>query len=200
MPPNNPFLTSKKERSMKELKLSDVRKSFKFTMNKGMSFDGFDLYEKCTHPVRMDYDVYLPTKGMNLQRELCWTLHQKQEFILSILKGNSIPKISLIQHRDVDNITAEKVNQVIDGKQRITTYASFINGGFALSSGHNISDLAKDAQNELLRFWFVADIAYSYYDKPITDDEKIDWFEQINFTGTPQDADHLLKLKTCQQP
>jgi hypothetical protein len=40
-----------------------------------------------------------------------------------------------------------------------------------------------------------ADVAYSYPDVPITDDQKIAWFEMINFAGTPQDIEHLNNLK-----
>ncbi len=181
---------------MEKLKLSDVRREFKFSMNKNTPFHGFDLSIRSKHTYRMDFDVFLPTKKMNLQRPFVWTLHQNQELICSILKGNSIPKISLIQHRDINNITAEKLNQVIDGKQRINAYKSFLDGAFCLPTGHYFDDLEKDAQQELLRFWFVADIAYSYFDKPISDDDKIAWFAQINFTGTPQDEAHLLKLKS----
>lgn len=179
---------------MNKLKLSDVRKEFKFTMNKGIAFDGFDLWSKCKHQIVVDYDVFLPSKGMNLQRPFVWTLHQNQELIVSILKGNAIPKISVIQHRNTDIVT-ERTNQIIDGKQRINAYKQFIDGNFALTSGHSFDDLDNDAQQCLLRFWFSADTAYSYNDAPISDDDKIAWFEQINFTGTPQDEQHLLNLK-----
>ena len=32
----------------------------------------------------IDWDVYLPTKGKNLQRGFVWTLEQKRELILSV--------------------------------------------------------------------------------------------------------------------
>ena len=36
----------------------------------------------------IDFDIFLETKGHNLQRPLCWTLNQKQELIFSILSEN----------------------------------------------------------------------------------------------------------------
>ncbi len=41
-----------------------------------------------------------------------------------------------------------------------------------------------------------ANVGYEYSDKLISDDDKIAWFEAINFTGTPQDAEHLRSLKS----
>ena len=176
---------------MELLELSYFRKEFKFTVNKNSSFGAYDMFK---NRVTMDFDVFLPSKGINLQRELCWTLNQKQEFIISILKGISIPKISIINHSINDN--RDKVCMVIDGKQRLTTYLSFLKNEFCLPTGHYFKNLNGQCQHELTRFWFSADVAFSYYDEPISDEDKITWFEQINFTGTPQDAEHLTKLKS----
>ena len=113
---------------MEKLKINQVRKQFKFSINKNTSCFDFLMNER--HKYELDFDVYLPTKGINLQRELCWTLHQKQQFVLSILKGNSIPKITIIQYKD------ERVNstvyKVIDGKQRLNTYIEFYNNEFSI--------------------------------------------------------------------
>ena len=37
-----------------------------------------------------DFDVYLPTMKMNLQRPLVWTDEQKQAFIIAVLQGNCL--------------------------------------------------------------------------------------------------------------
>ena len=50
----------------------------------------------------IDFDVYLPTKGKNLQRDFVWTLLQKREIIWSILMNRHIPRMSML------NIVSEK--------------------------------------------------------------------------------------------
>ncbi len=47
--------------------------------------------------LKIDFDVYLPTIGKNLQRELVWTLDQKREIIWSILIRRHIPKMEFIR-------------------------------------------------------------------------------------------------------
>lgn len=178
---------------MNKLQLKDVRRQFKFTINKGVSFDGIELINS-KHPLNMDFEVYLPSIGMNLQRPLCWSLNQKQEFIMSILKGNPIPKISMICHKENGNEYLTAKWEVIDGKQRLSTYISFCKGEFPLKSGHFMDDLDNDCKKEIFGFYFYMDKAYSYWDMPISDADKIAWFAQINFTCTPQDEQHLLKL------
>ena len=120
--------------------------------------------------------------------------NQKQEFIMSILKGNPIPKISMICHKENGNEYLTAKWEVIDGKQRLSTYISFCKGEFPLKSGHFMDDLDNDCKKEIFGFYFYMDKAYSYWDMPISDADKIAWFAQINFTCTPQDEQHLLKL------
>lgn len=80
---------------MKKLSLNKIRKPFNFKIIKGSSMsinDFLDIYDD----IAVDYDVYLPTKRMNLQRPLVWTLEQKQELIISVLKGIDLASISII--------------------------------------------------------------------------------------------------------
>ena len=72
----------------------------------------------------IDFDVYLPSIGKNLQRELCWTLEQKRELINSILIGRHIPHFAIISIID-PNDQKEEIFQVIDGKQRLSSMISF---------------------------------------------------------------------------
>ena len=77
------------------LKLSDVRKKMPFHINYGLSaFTMRDLLERNHYD--LDFDVFLPSKGKNLQRPFCWTLDQKQELIMSLLKGVSISTMAFI--------------------------------------------------------------------------------------------------------
>ncbi len=49
-----------------------------------------DLINNPTSCTPFDFEVYLPTKGTNLQRELVWTLEQKKELIKSIILEREI--------------------------------------------------------------------------------------------------------------
>lgn len=178
------------------MNLKDFRKDIGFTVRKNSSLENVGYMVR--HNYRFDYDVYLPTKKMNLQRGLVWCLDQKRELILSILKGIKLSNISIIIHRNDLNNYDDIVYNVIDGKQRLTTIFSFYNNEFTLlhnGAEYYYKDLSPDVQYVIESFVFIADIAYEYPNKLISDDNKIAWFEMINFTGTPQDKYHLDKLK-----
>ena len=176
---------------MPKLQLSDVRKKMPFHINYGLSaFTMRDLLERGHYD--LDFDVYLPSKKMNLQRPFCWTLQQKQELIMSLLKGLNISLMAFIHYE-------HQTFKVIDGKQRLSAWMWFCQGKFPLvidGVRYYFADLDESAQSELMfSQWIKADVAYEYHDKLISDELKITWFEMINFAGTPQDIKHLEKLK-----
>lgn len=174
--------------NMKELKLSDIRKEFKFSMNRGLC--DFAIGQAERYAKIIDYDVFLPSKNMNLQRPFCWSLFQKQQLIMSVLKDIIIPKMTFVKH--------EKTLQVIDGKQRLNALFGFVLGEFPIIHNGNeyyFNELDKHAKMRITTFRPISDIGYSYDDDPISDEDKIAWFEQINFLGTPQDIEHMSRLK-----
>jgi hypothetical protein len=132
-----------------------------------------------------DFDVYLPSKGMNLQRPLVWTIEQKRALIESIIVRRYIPPISVIQ-------TVDDVYQVIDGKQRLSAFIDYIQGGFDFC-GYYYSDLPKEYIRQIDRHYICA-YRLCEYDEPISDDDKIEWFRWINFAGTPQEYEHMNAL------
>jgi hypothetical protein len=132
-----------------------------------------------------DFDVYLPSKGMNLQRPLVWTIEQKRALIESIIVRRYIPPISVIQ-------TVDDVYQVIDGKQRLTSFIEYIQGGFDFC-GYHYSDLPKEYIGQIDRHYICA-YRLCEYDEPISDGDKIEWFRWINFAGTPQEYEHMNAL------
>ena len=148
----------------------------------------------------IDFDVFLPSIGKNLQRPFVWTLFQKQQLILSILKGITIPKVSVVQYKDDigPNPNRTITIKVIDGKQRINTILEFYQNKFPIEWEGNeyyFDDLDKWGKYEISSFTILGDVAYEYPDRRITDEDLIGWFEQINFSGTPQDIDHINSLK-----
>jgi len=175
-----------------KLKLSDVRKELDIKVSKNCQFDWFEYLALERNAGIMDFDVYLPSKKMNLQRPLVWTLKQKQELILSILKEIPVPKVSIIQYWQMEPINLLKI-EVIDGKQRMCAFASFCRDEFPLESGHYFKDLDADCRMVIFRFYTGMDRC-TVYDGEISDESKIAWFQQINFTGTPQDEEHLNNL------
>lgn len=145
----------------------------------------------------LDFDVYLPTKNKNLQRNLVWTLEQKRQLIWSILKDMHIPKLTVITRRRWKGNNVNLV-QVIDGKQRVNAVMSFIKKEFALIHNGNeyfIDDLDEILLGQIMSYSFKADEYYEYPDDLFTDEEKIYLFEFVNFFGTPQDIEHLNNLK-----
>lgn len=176
------------------MKLSDFQKKFKHHINPGMSYDCIGNMRTWTD---FDFEVFLPTKGLNLQRELCWTLEQKQALIISMLRNMNFVPFVIIQLEERDR-TKKYQWQVIDGKQRLTTCFAFLDNEFPISvDGVNyyFNDLPEDMQRHIFRFDFRWDIHFHYPDEPITDKTKIDLFESINFFGTPVELSHIQKLK-----
>lgn len=173
---------------MELLKLSVFRKKLRYKVNQGVCawWDIEELLGKSGRDRVLDFDVYLPTKGINLQRGFVWTLEQKSEFILSILKGVDMASICLV---DLDH----KVFQVIDGKQRISTVISFYRNEFPITYSDQeyfFRDLDQAAKYEVQNWRPEANVGYSYQDSPITDEEKIEWFLRVNFAGTTQEKAH----------
>lgn len=148
----------------------------------------------------LDFDVIVNTpKGQKpLQRGLVWTLLQKQSLIETKLKGIKIPPMSVCIF---ENKKGEKIHQIIDGKQRLTTILAFINNEFPII----VNDVEYFYKNfdRITAFEFDreihADVFYSYEDAKseksseffLADADKIAWFKKINFAGTPQDLEHL---------
>ena len=164
------------------------------TMNYGIEY----LFNERT---QLDFDVYLPTKGKNLQRELVWTLEQKREFIMSIIYGRHIPNIALINaspKRFPDRDIWTREFEVIDGKQRLTTLKDYLEDKFTVlleGAEFRYSELPYDYKSGAFMRLYLNTYEYvEDYDEFVTDDEKIAWFKFINFAGTPQDREHLNNL------
>jgi len=183
---------------MEKLKLCDIKKPINIHIQKGISMDLNDFVDD-TYGDIIDYDVYLPSKEMNLQREFVWTLEQKQELIISVIKGIELSSISVIIYRDdINQKNRNQVVKIIDGKQRVSTLIAFVKNEFPLTINninyyHN--DLEDNIKSIFNHFWFRSDRVYEYPDRLIADEDKIAWFEMINFSGTPQEKEHLNKLK-----
>jgi hypothetical protein len=144
----------------------------------------------------IDWDVYLPSIGQNLQRDFVWSLQQKRTLIESILIGRHIPHLSIINSHLPNSIEDHFI--LIDGKQRLSTIFDFIDDKFTIiveGQEYLFSQLDEDYQLEItcktIRYYVVDE----EYKKPTSDQQKILWFERLNFGGTPQDEKHLSDLR-----
>jgi len=108
----------------------------------------------------IDFEVYLPDYGKNLQRDFVWSLKQKQELIKSMIVERNIPPIYAI----IKDVTGENESiQIIDGKQRLSTILSFLRDGFLipiLGKKMLFSQLDSDFKYRIAHFYLDFMIAY----------------------------------------
>lgn len=132
-----------------------------------------------------DFDVYLASKKKNLQRGFIWTDQQKSELIRSCILGIDIPSVA-INNVDKDGKT---ILEVIDGKQRLSTIIDFFKNKIKVQfegKWFYHDELPNDYQKAMNRFSIKVNEYINDF-RPLTDQEKEDWFETINFKGTPQE-------------
>ena len=173
-------------------------------INKGVCFDSRLLHALDAPDERdykYDFDVYLPTYGINLQRPYVWEHCQQNEFILSILLEKPIDPVIIVQHiNDVNRRDVNTVNYVIDGKQRLMTIQKFVHNEFPIIVNHK-EYYWRDFDEEAQMFfksrvnYLTGTVYYSYEDTPVTDDMKIILFNFYNFAGTPQTEEHKRRLQ-----
>lgn len=141
----------------------------------------------------IDVDVLL-SNGEPLQRPHVWNLQQKQDFILAILREIIIPPIYIVMLPENDII------RVIDGKQRITALMEFVENKYPITIDnvdYFYNQFDKLSQCKISSsFTFDTVIHYEYNNNPLTDKDLIDYFELVNFKGTPQEVEHMNKLKS----
>lgn len=147
---------------------------------------------------KIDMDVYLPTKQMNLQRDHVWGHLQKSELIMSILMQRPIPPMCILSVIDPVDPSGSDVLQIIDGKQRLSAMKDFYDNKFPihLENGYYLfKALPEDYKRAIQKYNIKCHMAYDNHDKPISDQVKINWFKMINFSGTQQDKNHLKALE-----
>ena len=164
-------------------------------------FDALLSTEKDPRNRVYDFDVYMPTYGINLQRGYVWEHFQQNEYIFSILFEKPLEPVIVIQHIFDFDRRDDSINYVIDGKQRLMTIQKFIRNEFPIILNDN-EVYYKDFDSNLQHLfrnrvnYLTAVIYYSYPDIPITDNMKIQLFNFYNFSGTPQTEEHKKKLQS----
>lgn len=135
------------------------------------------------------------------QRGLVWSLEQKQLLIDSIYNDIEIGKF-LIRYNSWKRMEKEKVEtgemyswDCVDGKQRLTTILDFIQDKFKDSNGNYWSDLSENAHR---RFMNYSNLSYGELPETATDEDVIDNFLTLNFTGVPMSREHIDFVKTIK--
>lgn len=169
--------------------LKDLRTGLPERMNRNTWFQIKYFIED-----KFDFNVFLPTYNTNLQRDLVWTLEQKQELIWSILMDRYIPNIAAIK-------TFNKTWQIIDGKQRLNAIFSFYKNEFPINIDgvdyyyDTIENYNPEFKSCFLCFGVNVDYVFESKENEYSDEFKVNWFKFLNFAGTPQDKEHLNKFK-----
>ena len=149
----------------------------------------------------IDFDVFLPTIGKNLQRPYVWDKYQEQQLIESILVGRYIPPIRYVELIN-PNSDKEDLIQIIDGKQRLTAIIRFLENEFPIIIDNReffYFELHSDFRFEINNYYIRGQALYQTFNRdnkpiPISDETKIKWFNLINFSGTPQEKEHMEML------
>ena len=129
------------------------------------------------------------------QRNLVWTLKQKQDLILSILNGNTIGDFLFKKEYKKDDNGRKKFGSikwyVIDGQQRVNTLREFILNKFSLNNGMTFKDLKYSDARYFLNDYEV--ITWSIED--ISLNEEIDIYLKRNSGGTTHTEQEIEKAK-----
>ena len=141
-----------------------------------VSADDSSVYE-----LRRQYEKGRINLAPKFQRHNVWNTKQKSELIESILMGIPLPIMYFFQNK-------EGINQVIDGKQRLTTLFDFLDNKFSLSELSVLSNLKSKKFSDLsgIQQGKIEDykLSINVIKPPTPDRIKFDIFDRVNRGGT----------------
>lgn len=129
------------------------------------------------------------------QRDFVWTLEQKRAYVEAIFLNKATIEVVLVAvgWREFERTGLDY--EVLDGKQRLSTLAEFIDGGFTIFDGYHFDDLLPEDQRFLLK----KDVVRTHYRKfdnsSLTMVEKVELFLIHNDLGTRVAEEHLDGLR-----
>ena len=137
------------------------------------------------------------------QRDFCWTLKDEQLFIESIYQNLNCGRIIVrnhswgeVENQIVNGNTEVAFRDIVDGKQRLHTLSRFVNDEFADLHGNYFSDLSKAAWN---KFMDSSSVGFAQFGEGTTDEQTIEAFLNVNFTGIPMSQEHIDYVKEIQK-
>jgi len=151
---------------------------------------------------KVNFNPFVIDKNGNkqfYQRGLVWTQEQKQLLIDSIYNGIEIGKF-LFRYNSWSRMerefkeTGERHSwDCVDGKQRFFAILEFLQNKYPDSHGNYWNDLSPKAQRRFLDF---ANLSYGELGENATDEDVIDNFLTLNFTGVPMSREHIEYVKS----
>lgn len=156
-------------------------------------------------PCECNFNPYVLKNGEKLyyQRDFCWTLKDKQLFIESVYQSINCGMV-LLRKRSFKYVEEQCKNgnsevgffDVVDGKQRLGCIIDFVNDKFQDMHGNYYSDLSDRAQH-LFRNSQV--LTYGEMEEGTTDEDVIEAFLHVNFTGVPMSQEHIDYVREIQK-
>lgn len=172
------FYKLKKYSIFDDLNISEITSSVRGLLNE---------YTRGTYDFNPEY-----------QRELVWTIEQKQAFVKTLMIGD----VDLCPTLITEPYSKEKGKreyEVLDGKQRMMAVIEYIRGKFSID-GLYYKDLSLGDVSRLMNATFKYRLI-KYYDKKkgfskMTIEQKVELFLQINEYGQRVSEEHLDKIKS----
>ena len=168
----------------------------------GRRSDNYSIQDKNEDWNRVNFNPFIIDADGNrqyYQRGFVWTLEQKQLLIESIYHGIEIGKF-LFRMNSWERLSKEREEtgighsfDCVDGKQRFHAILEFIQNKFVDSHGNHWDDLSANARR---RFMNYANLSYGELPESATDEDVIDNFLTLNFTGAPMSKEHIEHVKS----
>lgn len=167
------------------------------------SFEGHDGKIHEIH--ELNWNPYVKDSEGNFlfyQRDFVWNLEQKQLLIESVYNYLDCGLI-LVRERSFDYIKKEvkKGNynvgffDIVDGKQRLNALYEFLTNQFKDLHGNYFGDLSKNAKMKFANSFCFTFGKMRYHS---TDEDVINSFLNVNFTGTPMCREHIEYVRSLK--
>lgn len=150
----------------------------------GTEYKGFNF-----NPYIIDQDG----NKVYYQRDFCWTLADKQNFIDSVYNELNCGVIILRVNSDERMKECGAEYDVIDGKQRLSTLISFFNNEFPDHAGNYWKDFSVVAQR---LFKNIRCMTFYEFRENCSDADIKRAFLNVNFTGVPMSKEYIEFVKS----
>lgn len=144
--------------------------------------------------------IYVDGVKQYYQRDFVWTKRDCQNLIESIYQGVDCGKVVLRQRSFAENRrmalsgeTELSFKDVVDGKQRLTAIAKFINNEYPDLHGNYFGDLSPEAKHD---FYDHQLISFAEMGENSTDEAVLRQFLKMNHLGVPQSKEHIDFVKS----